>query len=47
MRHIGDVLLKDGKPTGQMKALCGAVCSKLTSGAGPICPQCEALNKRC
>jgi len=42
MKHIGDVLLKDGKPTGQMKALCGAVCSKLAS-SGPVCPRCKEL----
>lgn len=47
MTHIGDVLLKDGKPTGQMRALCGAVVKTVLpkgSRSKTICPVCERLN---
>jgi hypothetical protein len=47
MKHIGYALLKDDEPTGQIKALCGAVVSSvLPAGATAkdICPECKRLN---
>jgi hypothetical protein len=48
MVHIGDVLLKDGKPTGELKALCGASVTKvLDAGAAKdVCVVCSELSKR-
>lgn len=46
MKHIGIALLHNGKPTGQMKALCAAVVSSLvpTEGSDELCPRCQQIN---
>lgn len=50
MTHIGYALLKDGQPTGQLRALCGAqTTSVLTSGAqttADVCPVCKRLDEQ-
>jgi hypothetical protein len=45
MRHIGVALSVNGRTVGQMRALCGAVCSTTSTG-GEMCPVCEAIDKR-
>lgn len=49
MNHIGYAVLKDGKPTGEMRALCGATTTAvLPPGArsSSVCPACAALNSK-
>jgi hypothetical protein len=46
MTHIGIALLHKGKPTGQMKALCGALVSSVvpTNDNAELCPRCKQIN---
>jgi hypothetical protein len=49
MKHIGYALLHNGKPTGQMKTLCGALVSTVLDAgakADDICPRCKEINDR-